>query len=86
MQNKLNVRAIALYDKEEDMVIGTLMIYKKIPMPWMPSNGVLLFNGDGYSSDTGYTVIVTVVGNQSKTGIRVFIEGQAYNVAIKAYK
>ena len=63
MQNKLNVRAIALYD-----------------------NGVLLFNGDGYSSDTGYTVIVTVVGNQSKTDIRVFIEGQAYNVAIKAYK
>lgn len=78
--------AVTLYDKEEDMVIGTLMIYKKIPMPWMPSNRVLLFNGDGYSSDTGYTVIVTVVGNQSKTGIRVFIEGQAYNAAIKAYE
>ena len=84
MRNQLKSRAITLYDYEEDMVIGTLMQYQdKEPVPWVPSNGILLFNGDGYRSDAGYTVIVNVVNRD--TGWKVFIDGNAYWVTIRAF-
>ena len=85
MQNKLNVRAITLYDKEEDMVIGTLIFFNPSKLPWMPSNDILLFDGDGYRSDAGYSVNINVVGKESKTGIRVYIDGQGFNAYVKAY-
>lgn len=85
MQNKSIVRAITLYDKEEDMVIGTLIHYKCTePMPWLPSNGILLFNGDGYTSDSGYTVIITVVNRD--TGWKVFVDGTGYFANIAAFE
>lgn len=84
MQNKLNVRAITLYDKE-DMVIGTLIFFNPAKLPWMPSNDILLFDGDGYRSDAGYSVNINVVGKESKTGIRVYIDGQGFNAYVKAY-
>ena len=84
MRSKPNCRAITLYDQDEDMVIGTLMQYQvKDPMQWIPSNGILLFNGDGYRSDAGYTVIVNVVNRD--TGWKVFIDGNAYWVTIRVF-
>ena len=84
MQNKSIVRAITLYDKEADMVIGTLLQYQdNEPIPWVPSNGILYCNGDGYSSDAGYAVIVNVVNRD--TGWKVFIDGNAYWVTIRAF-
>ncbi|WP_370782336.1 hypothetical protein [Allisonella histaminiformans] len=85
MRKQFNARAITLYDKKEDMVIGTLMLYKATePIPWLPSNGILLFNGDGYSSDSGYTVIITVVNRE--TGWKVFVDGSGYFANIEAFE
>lgn len=78
--------AVTLYDPEEDMVIGTLMINTNRPIPWIPSDGILLFNGDGYTSDKGFTCIVNVVGKEIITGMRVFIDGQRFNANVVAYK
>lgn len=85
MRKQFNASAITLYDKNEDMVIGTLIHYKGTePMPWFPSNGILLFNGDGYSSDAGYTVIITVVNRD--TGWKVFVDGSGYFADIEAFE
>ena len=85
MQNKSIVRAITLYDKAADMVIGTLLQYQdNEPIPWVPSNGILLFNGDGYSSASGYTVIITVVNRE--TGWKVFVDGSGYFANIEAFE
>lgn len=45
MRKQFNARAITLYDKKEDMVIGTLMLYKATePIPWLPSNGTFCYS------------------------------------------
>ena len=82
---KFNARAVTLWDPEEQMVIGTLMFSHSDKLAWMPSNDILMFDGDGYISDAGYTVYVTVVGEESKTGVRIYIDGQGFNAYVKAY-
>lgn len=84
MKKQFIAQAVTLYDRAEDMVIGTLMVYKNEPIPWMPSTGILLFNGDGYSSDMGYTVYVNIVG-KTDTGMRVYIDGEKFNADVMAY-
>lgn len=84
MKKQFIAQAVTLYDRAEDMVIGTLMVYKQEPIPWMPSNGILLFNGDGYTSDMRYTVYVNIVG-KTETNMRVYIDGEKFNADVMAY-
>lgn len=62
MRKKFIAQAVTLYDPEEQMVIGTVLLYETKPIPWMPSDGILVFNGDGYDSDAGYIVYVLLAG------------------------
>ena len=84
---QFKAKTITLWDPEEQMVIGTLIFFHPTRLPWMPSNDILLFDGDGYISDAGYgyTVYIHVVGEESKTGVRVYIDGQGFNAYVKAY-
>lgn len=84
MRKKFIAQAVTLYDMEEQMVIGTIMISEPGPIPWMPSDGILLFNGDGYDSDAGYTVYVLPAGEEQRTNVRVYINEEVFNACIQS--
>lgn len=48
----------------------------------MPSDGILVFNGDGYDSDAGYTIYVLLAGEGKRTNARVYINGHGFNARI----
>lgn len=82
MRKKFIAQAVTLYDPEEQMVIGTVLLYETKPIPWMPSDGILVFNGDGYDSDAGYIVYVLLAGEEKRTNARVYINGHGFNARI----
>lgn len=82
MNKKFIAQAITLYDPEEQMVIGTVLLYEPDPIPWMPSDGILVFNGDGYDSDAGYIIYVLLAGEGERTNARVYINGHGFNARI----
>ena len=82
MNKKFIAQAVTLYDPEEQMVIGTVLLYETKPIPWMPSDGILVFNGDGYDSDAGYIVYVLLAGEEKRTNARVYINGHGFNARI----
>ena len=82
MKKKFIAQAVTLYDPEEQMVIGTVLLYETKPIPWMPSDGILVFNGDGYDSDAGYIIYVLLAGEEKRTNARVYINGHGFNARI----
>ncbi len=82
MKKKFIAQAVTLYDPEEQMVIGTVLLYETKPIPWMPSDGILVFNGDGYDSDAGYIVYILLAGEGKRTNARVYINGHGFNARI----
>lgn len=86
MKKKFIAQAVTLYDPEGQMVIGTVLLYEKDPIPWMPSDGILVFNGDGYDSDAGYTVYVLLAGENKRTHASVYINGHGFNACIHAQR